>query len=396
MREKNSLYPRFPFSLPLLLDGATGTNLSKAGMPSGVMPEKWILDHSDVILSLQKEYARFSDILYAPTFGANRPTMERHGERDVAGFNRRLSALTREAAGENRLVAGDLSPTGLILAPYGDTDFDTVAAVYAEQAKALNDVVDLFVSETNLSLAEACAAVDGIRQVSDKPVFVTVTVDRNGRTMSGDKADACLLTLADRGVAAFGLNCSCGPESMSRFLLPLFPLSVALGVPLIAKPNAGSPQTDADGHTSFSLSPDDFARDAGTLLSGGIAILGGCCGSEPAHIAALRKVMDGFGGIFPLPAEIPDLSRTICTNTTISEVRDAETLAPIPVNDDMADDACDMGEENGYACILLQTEEEAEELLHAVPYIPYPLVITGGKKATEFFRRKYPGKILIR
>lgn len=395
MKEKNSLYPRFSFPLPLLLDGATGTNLSKAGMPAGIMPEKWILDHPDVILSLQKEYARFSDMIYAPTFGANRPTMERHGERDVEGFNRRLAALTREAAGK-KLVAGDLSPTGLILAPYGDTDFDEVAAVYAEQAKALDDTVDLFVSETNLSLAEACAAVEGVKSVSDKPVFVTVTVDGNGRTMSGDKADACLLTLADRGVSAFGLNCSCGPESMSRFLLPLLPLSVALGVPLIAKPNAGVPHTDADGHTSFSLSPDDFARDAEALLSGGIAILGGCCGSEPAHIAALRNVIDTFDGPFPVPSPISDLSRTICTNTTLAEAGAPETLTPIPVNDDMIDDACDMGEEYGYAFVSLQAEEDAEELLHATPYIPYPFVVTGEKKATELFRRKYPGKLLIR
>lgn len=395
MREKNSLYPRFPFPLPLLLDGATGTNLSKAGMPAGVMPEKWILDHPDVIFSLQKEYARFSDVIYTPTFGANRPTMERHGEKDVDGFNRRLSALTREAA-EKKLVAGDLAPTGLIMKPYGDTDFEEVAAAYAEQARAMSDTVDLFVSETNLSLAESCAAVEGVKAVSEKPIFVTVTVDANGRTMSGDKVDACLLTLADRGVSAFGLNCSCGPESMSKFLLPLLPLSVALGVPLIAKPNAGVPHTDADGHTSFSLSPEDFARDAEALLSDGIAILGGCCGSEPAHIAALRNVIDTFDGDFPVPTEIPDLSRTVCTNTTLAEVGNQETLSPIPISDDTPDDACDMGEENGYAVILLQTEADAEELLHITPYIPYPLVVTGDKTATALFRRKYPGKIMIR
>ncbi|MBO5544151.1 MAG: homocysteine S-methyltransferase family protein, partial [Oscillospiraceae bacterium] len=284
-------------NFPLILDGATGTELQKKGLGAGDCAEAWILAHPEIMQSIQREYVRAgSQVIYAPTFGANRVKLEAHGIfHAVEDYNRRLVALSREAAGERALVAGDLAPTGHFLYPLGDLTFEELVNVYTEQAAALENAgVDLFVIETMMTVAEARAAVLAVRSVSRKPVFVTFTCDENGRTLTGSDITAVLQIMQGMEIDAFGLNCSVGPEEM---VLQIQRLYEHASVPLIAKPNAGLPEMQGD-RTVYSCSPEQFAACLRDMAEAGIRIFGGCCGTTAEHIAALRA---GTAPLSPAP-----------------------------------------------------------------------------------------------
>ena len=279
-------------AFPLILDGATGTELTKRGMPQGACTERFVLEHPDVISALQQEYiAAGSDAVLAPTFGANRSTLERHGcdSGEVEQVCRDLFQITKDLAG-GRLVAGDMSPTGYLMQPFGDTPPETVYNIYREQARTLLDCgVDFFFIETMIAAAEAKLAVRAVRDLDkDIPVFVSMTVNENGRTMYGDSLDAVLLTLIPYDVQGFGCNCSIGPDVIARALKPAAPIAKRYGIPLIAKPNAGMPVTDENG-THFPLQPADMAAAVDGFVGMGVGVFGGCCGTTPAHIAAIAQ-----------------------------------------------------------------------------------------------------------
>lgn len=292
------------FYYPLILDGATGTELQKRGFTGGGAAEVWVLEHPETILEIQRGYvAAGSQVLYAPTFGGNRVKLRQHGVTAVEETNRRLAALSSEAAEGKALVAGDLAPTGEFLYPLGNARFEQLVEVYTQQAKALEEAgVDLFVIETQMTLAEARAAVLAVRGVSRKPVFVTVTCDEKGRMITGTDVTAALVVLQGMGVDAFGLNCSAGPEEMLRQLRRLAPYAE---VPLIAKPNAGMPQV-VDGETAYDCSPADFVAHVEEMAASGVQIFGGCCGTTAAHIAALSEAVKQVTLRDPAPA-YPDL-----------------------------------------------------------------------------------------
>lgn len=200
---------------PLILDGATGTELQKRGFTGAVSAEEWVLAHPESILDIQRRYVDAgSRVLYAPSFGANRQKLEEHGIfNQTEAYNRRLAALSKQAAAGRALVAGDLSPTGLFLSPMGETSFRELVDIYTPQAAGLEEAgVDLFVIETMMTLSDARAAVLAVRSVSDKPIFVTFTCDEKGRTVSGTDITAALVIMQGMGVDAFGLNCSAGPR----------------------------------------------------------------------------------------------------------------------------------------------------------------------------------------
>ena len=253
-----------PLSLPILLDGATGSELYKRGMPAGACTEQWVLGHPEALLELQRGYvAAGSQVLIAPTFGANRVRLEQHGIfGQVADYNRRLVELSRQAAGGRALVAGDMAPTGLFIAPFGESSFEELVAIYTEQAAALAAAgVDLFLIETTMTMPEARAAVLACKSVSDRPVWVTFTCDENGRTLSGTDVLAALIVMQGMGVDAFGLNCSSGPAEMLEQMRRLTPYTT---VPLIAKPNAGLPET-VEGQAVYHCPPEEqFSPKAST------------------------------------------------------------------------------------------------------------------------------------
>ena len=279
-----------PQSGHLLLDGATGTNLYASGMPYGVCIEEFILNNPHIIKQIQADFVKSgSDIIYAPTFSANRAKLSHYGFADkVAEFNSRLVKLTQSVAGGKK-VAGNLSPTGLFIEPYGEATFDELVSIYSEQATALNDAgVDLFVIETMFSLSEARAAVIACRKFK-KPIFVTFTINEKGRTLSGATPLTCLIALQELGISAFGLNCSFGPDLLAEHIAEL---STFAKIPIIAKPNAGQPNPLLEN--AYDLSPDIMKEQMARLLDAGVTIIGGCCGTTHEHIKAMRDLLDNY------------------------------------------------------------------------------------------------------
>lgn len=279
---------------PIYLDGATGSNLLKRGMPAGVCPEEWILEHKEVMVQLQKEFVEAgSNIIYAPTFSANSVKLKEYGLADEIGrMNRDLVAASREASGGRCLVAGDLTMTGEQLAPIGTMDFDELVDIYKEQIGYLLQAgVDLLVVETMMSLQESRAALIAAKESCDLPVMVTMTFESDGRTLYGTDAKTAAIVLESLGASAIGANCSTGPDKMVEIIRTMAEVT---SVPIIAKPNAGLPSLDADGNTVYDMESDDFAEGMAKLVEAGASILGGCCGTTPEFIGKLHQRTQGL------------------------------------------------------------------------------------------------------
>ncbi len=276
---------------PIFLDGATGSNLQRRGMPAGVCPEKWILEHREIMIGLQREFVSAgSQIVYAPTFTANRIKLKEYGlEGDIREMNHDLAALSREAVGGKAYVAGDLTMTGEQLSPVGKLDFEELVEVYKEQIRYLVEAgVDLLVIETMMSLQETRAAVIAAKEVCDLAILATLTFESDGRTLFGTDAATAAVVLENLGVAAVGTNCSTGPDKMVDMVRRMAEVST---IPLIAKPNAGLPSLDAEGNTVYDMEPETFAACMRELVRAGAAVVGGCCGTTPDYIRALKKAV---------------------------------------------------------------------------------------------------------
>ncbi len=276
------------------LDGATGTNLMRAGMPKGVCPEEWILDNPEAIIKLQKDYVSAgSNIVYAPTFTANRIKLEEYGlESRIAEMNERLVKLSKKAVGDKALVAGDITMIGQQLYPIGTLMFEELVDVYKEQVKLLADAgADLIVVETMMSLQETRAAVLAVKETCELPVIATLSFQENNRTLFGTDAKTAALVLAGLGVDAVGVNCSTGPDKMVPIVEDM---RSVVNIPIIAKPNAGLPVVNEEGETVYSLEADEFAEQMEALVLAGATILGGCCGTSPEYIKAISKRFKDF------------------------------------------------------------------------------------------------------
>ncbi len=276
----------------VLLDGATGTNMMKAGMPRHACAEAWILEHPEAIQSLQAAYAEAgSNIVYAPTFSANRISLAKHHlEQDVERLNAGLVRLSREAVGSDVLVAGDMTTTGEMLDPLGDLTEEELFEAYREQALFLDRAgVDLFIAETLMCVQEAETALQAVRSVCDKPFMCTLTVQENGRAWFGGSAAELAEKLSAEGADAVGVNCSGGPEQM----LPVIVEMVAsASVPVIAKPNAGLPVTDGSGNSVYTMGAEEFAGHMKRIAEAGARIIGGCCGTTPEYIRKCREIKE--------------------------------------------------------------------------------------------------------
>jgi len=282
----------------VFLDGATGSNLQKAGMPTGVCPEQWILNNPECFINLQKSYLhRGTDIIYAPTFSANRIKLAEYGlDGRLQELNRELVQLSKRAVGEYMVekrnaemipfIAGDVTMTGKLLKPLGPLSFEEAVDVYKEQMRVLVSAgVDLFVIETMMSLQEARAALIAAEEICDLPVMVTMTFDETAHTLYGTEPETAMLVLQGLGADAVGVNCGAGPEKCLEIIRRM---KAVANVPVIAKPNAGLPQL-VDGETVYSQTPEVFAKEMKQLVEAGAGILGGCCGTTPDHIAYLHE-----------------------------------------------------------------------------------------------------------
>ncbi len=409
---------------PLLLDGATGTELIKRGLPAGAPPEKWVFDHPQVIQELHREYyAAGSDIVLTCTFGCNRLKLADHRlEGAVAELNQGLVEISRAVVPTGKFLFGDMSPTGQLVEPFGPLPFEECVDVYREQAAALlKGGVDGFMIETMLDLQEARAALLAVREVAPEyPVLTGFTYEKNGKTIGGTTPEVAVLTLQALGSDVVGCNCSCGPDEMLVLLQAMLPYA---RIPLFIKPNAGMPKFQ-DGKSHYDLEAGEFAEKVFKGMSLGARMAGGCCGTTPAHIAALQQAIaaapDSLSGW-----KISEPRLAVCSSRTVADFSAREGLAaPLQVIGERInptgkkafqaellagrlDRVLTFAEEQAEAgASLLDVNlglggiDEGESLRSAVAMLaassPLPLVIDSvDPKAMEAALRLYPGRALV-
>jgi 5-methyltetrahydrofolate--homocysteine methyltransferase len=276
----------------LIADGATGTNLQQRGLPPGQPGEVFVLHNPAAIEELAREFiAAGSQIILTCTFGGNRIRLRRAGlEVDLVSINQRAVELARRAAQGNLvLVAGSMGPTGEMMQPYGTLSPEEVRQAFSEQARILSESgVDLLVLETFYDLSEAGAAVEGVRSVSDLPLVLSFSYDRGRKTMMGISPSQMAEKAQAWPVDALGINCG---RSLEDNLANLIELRAATTLPIWFKPNAGLPVSDGAGGLSYSVQPEDMAAVVPAWLANGARVIGGCCGSSPAHVRAIARAV---------------------------------------------------------------------------------------------------------
>lgn len=273
----------------VILDGATGSNLMKAGMPRGICTEQWICENPETLIKLQKEYQQAgSQIVYAPTFSANRISLANHGlENQVCRLNKQLVQISRSAVGTDCMVAGDLTTIGK-----QDVEYEFLLDAYKEQITAqLEAGVDLFVAETMLGITEPMAVLDAVKELCDLPVMCTLTVESDGSLFFGGNIYDSVELLEEMGADAVGINCSTGPDQLFSVVENI---RKRIKIPLIVKPNAGNPVIDETGNPVYSMGAEEFACHMERLMDVGANLIGGCCGTTPNYIAQLAKRKASF------------------------------------------------------------------------------------------------------
>ena len=294
----NRFLERLQSSQILILDGATGTNLQRRGLPTGMPSDLWVLDNPDAVLALHDDFLQAgSDILLTDTFGSSRINLQRQGLGDrFERTNRQAVALARQAAaragrpqGNEVLVGGSMGPLGEMLQPNGTLAEADAVQAYAEQARLLAEAgVDLLVIETQFDLNEAKAALCGAQSVTDLPVVVSFSYDRGTRSMMGVKPDQVGRELAGSGAAAIGINCG---RSLDDNLQALQMLRAVTDLPIWFKPNAGLPRTADDGSMIYDVSPEMMAAQVPQWIEAGARLVGGCCGTSPEHLRAVAQAV---------------------------------------------------------------------------------------------------------
>lgn len=289
-------------------DGAMGTILQEKGLQPGELPELWGISHREEIVAIHRTYLEAgADFLKANTFGANRFKLEGSGhtveEVVTAGIENALQAAKTCGRGT---VFLDIGPTGKLLRPLGDLDFEDAVSAFGEMIRVGTMAgAEAILIETMTDIYEAKAALLAAKENSDLPVFVTMTFDQDGKLLTGGDLTVAAAVLEGLGADAIGLNCGLGPEQMAS-LLPK--LRESTGLPIVVNPNAGLP-VERDGKTCFDVVPQEFAGWMGEIAREGAWIVGGCCGTTPEHIAAMTAACRGLRC-----RPLPDPAQTIVTS----------------------------------------------------------------------------------
>ncbi len=291
MAVKRDLLARLRAGETLILDGATGTMLQAAGLPRGGCPELWNETEPEKVKAIPATYAAAgSDIVLTNTFGGNRLRLKEYGLADkVAHFCTLGVQLTREAVGEDIIIAASLGPCGQTIEPYGDLPFDEAQDVYAEAARALEAAgADAIEVETFLGVMDAHPAIAAVKENTKLPVVCTIVFER-GRSYEGDSPADAARKLRDYGADVVGANCGNGPAD---YLPIMEQMRAAVDGFLVVKPNAGMPRLVGDDIV-YDLTPDELATWAERFKSIGVNIIGGCCGTTPEHIRAMAQRVKG-------------------------------------------------------------------------------------------------------
>ena len=293
----------------LIADGAMGTMLQNMGLPFGYAPDLWAVEEPEKVAAVHKKYIEAgANIITTDTFGTNRLKMAEYGrdagEVAAAGVKLLKKAIA-ESGREDVFAFLDIGPTGRLLKPMGDLDFNEAVSVFAETVKAGAEAgADGIIIETMSDLYELKAAVLAAKENSSLPVFCTMVFDEKGKLLTGADVETAAATLEGLGVDAIGLNCGMGPEGM----LPIVRrMRSACSLPIIVNPNAGLPKTK-DGRTYFDVTPELFAKSMEEILEYA-SVVGGCCGTTPEHIKALAGVAFGKS-----PKPIPEFNKTVVTS----------------------------------------------------------------------------------
>lgn len=277
----------------LVSDGATGTNLIARGLPRGMTAEEWVLENPAEITRLHRDFiAAGSDIILTSTFGGSPLRLARSGLADKCEqVSNAAVKLAREAiAGRQVLIAGSIGPLGEMLQPLGTLDEETALENYRDQARFLSGaVVDLLLIETQFDIQEASIAVRAAKEVSSLPVICSFSFDRGKKTMMGISPEKFARAIEPLGVAALGINCG---KSLQDNLGALQELAEVTSLPIWFKPNAGLPTLDEDGIANYDVSPKDMAGHVKLWVNAGARVIGGCCGTSPAHLRAIASALE--------------------------------------------------------------------------------------------------------
>jgi 5-methyltetrahydrofolate--homocysteine methyltransferase len=301
----------------IILDGATGTQLQQMGLPAGKAPELWNLENPEAVKKHYRAYLEAgSDAILTNSFGGTRPRLEMEGSGDLTHeINVAAAKLAREVAGPDRLVLGSMGPTGVLMEPMGELTYDKAVGYFAEQAAALAEGgADGIHIETMSDLQEAKAAIEGAHQATDLPVTVTMSFDMHGRTMMGVRPEDAVKELWAMDVLAVGVNCGRTLEENLKALTEM--RTAAPEVTLIAKPNAGLPRMEDGVEAVYDVTPEIMADYALKFGAQHVKMLGGCCGSNPSHITALKETLKDF--------EAPPLAEVLAANKAAAEAEGAD------------------------------------------------------------------------
>lgn len=304
----------------VLFDGAMGTMLQRAGIGMGELPETWNLLHPDKVTKIHKDYLDAgADIIGTNTFGANRLKYSGrpYSLEDVVGG---AFSCAKEAVREARhgAIALDLGPTGRLLKPMGDLDFEEAVSIYAEVVKiGVRCGAEAILIETMSDMHELKAAVLAAKENSDLPVFATCVFDESGKMLTGGTPKAMVAMLEGLRVDALGTNCSLGPKQMLKTARELVRYA---SVPVICTPNAGLPRSE-NGVAVYDVGPDEFAEDITAILDAGVSAVGGCCGTTPEHIRRVKAVAEG--------RKAPVITEK--TETIVTSYAAAQTIGEYPV-----------------------------------------------------------------
>jgi 5-methyltetrahydrofolate--homocysteine methyltransferase len=272
----------------LVLDGATGTNLQRRGLPVGVPSDMWVMDNPAAVTQLHTDFlSAGSDILLTNTFGSSRLHLQHAGlaERFEASNRQAVALLRQVVAGSSTLIGGSMGPLGEMLQPYGTLAEEDALKAYAEQARVLSAAgVDLLVIETQFDLNEAKAAIRGAQSATDLPLVCSFSYDRGTRSMMGVKPAQMGKDLTEMGVAALGINCGRSLEDNYKALQELRAVTT---LPLWFKPNAGLPHNDEAGNLVYDVTPEMMAAQVPQWITAGARLVGGCCGTSPEHLRAI-------------------------------------------------------------------------------------------------------------
>ena len=388
----------------LLYDGSKGVMLQKKGLKGSEAAESYTLFHPALVSEIYKSYlAAGSDLIQTNTFQANRLSLEKYGlSNEFEKINKNGIALAIEAAGDADKVAVSAGPTSLFFEPVGEMSFEKAVSVFAEQAEVSEEAGAAIINfETFTDLMELRAAVIGAKEGSSMEIIANATFDETGKTMMGNPANVCALTLKALGATVVGANCAGGPESLIKPIKAMFEM---IGGPLCVKPNAGMPQMKG-AEVVFSESPGHFASFIPEYLKYGVRIIGGCCGTTPEHIAAMREKLNALKISQWHDQKLPPVIASPYSTWVLSgktefgllnfaepAVKDALMTSDFDAINDYA-----LGVTEGAECIVIDFSEVSEDsdlwgvAANLVMVIRLPVIVKGADAAIKFLRY-YPGR----